>query len=707
MKIISVRRIVPLILSASMVMSWVTVFAEDEVRAEMHCAGYYNEEGALIGAKLIKGVLSDDEVDTLVDIYEPNNTAKAEVYDLTKELEPISYDPREVEMDSADVVVLHTNDMHGALAGSDTVIGSDSVAALKKLDNAILVDGGDATQGIALASQSKGEDVITIMNVAGYDVMAVGNHEFDYGTTHFAKLLDEADFPIISANTYVGDKLLCEEPGNDGANVIIEKNGIKVGFFALTTGSTKTATKPENISGVEFKDEVETAKAQTKALDEQGADVIIAITHMGVMEGASYTSRELANAMAGTELDAIIDGHSHTVVNEKVGDITIAQTGTGSVNLGRMAIDVEADGSVEIEETMLSRAFFDNIKPDANVTSVIEDISSELDHKLKAEIGETENTLWGGSIRGVIAEGRTGETNFGSLICDAMISEAINILPPEYKDSKGASKVPVVAIENGGGYRESVPNGKITLGHIINALPFSNTVRIKEITPAILYAVLEDCLSAVTAQDKETGFLTSGYSGSFPQVGGMRISYDPNKPAGSKIESITLIDSGKALSRNDNATKLIVASNDYVIEQGALGDIHMTAEGSGLTEVVIDYINALTANGAKPLEIPTSTGRIVTTAHNVDYTYTAHISLLNAGALKNGAEVNIYVDGSPYDKAGVVNNGVLDVKLPDGPHAVKLYPEQNEVYVNNYSGNGIIDVYGSLTLGYPELEYEG
>ncbi len=705
MKKIFAHKIIPLLLSAAMISAAVPAFAVNEGEAELHFAAYYNADGKLIGARTVKGALSDEEVDALVDIYEPEDTEKAKVFEWTKDLEPLNDSGRTVDIaNEPEVVILHTNDMHGALVEESTVIGSDSVAALKKLDDAILADAGDATQGVALASQSKGEDVIKIMNAADYDVMAAGNHEFDFGLDQFAKLRDMANFPIISANTVKDGALLCADGDkNNGANVMIEKNGVKVGIFALTTRDTQTSTKPENLTGVTFEDEVETAKAQTAALAEQGADVIIAITHMGNFKYNSYTSEELAEAMEGTELDAIIDGHSHTIENEKVGNITIAQTGTGSANVGRMTIDVDENGDVTINETMLSREFFNNVTPDADVKAVIVETTAELDETLKEVIGTTKTTLWGGSIRHVIAEGRVGETNFGSLICDAMIEEAKNIVPDEYKD------LPIVAIENGGGYRASVPNGKFTLGNIIDALSFANTVRIKEITPAVLYTALESYVSSVTAQDAVTGFLTANYSGSFPQIGGMRISYDPNKPTGEKIESITLENEDKtALEKDDTMTKLIFVSNDYVTEQEAFAEIPMIAEGSGLVEAVIAYINSLTENGEKPLDIPVVYGRITTTAHDPEnYTYTAHISLTNAASLTDGSEVAVYVDGEMYEKKGTFNGGVLDIVLPDGPHAIKLYEDQQEAYVNNYSGNGILDVYGSLILGYPELEYQG
>ena len=736
MKDLRFRRAAAILVSAATVFSFALPAIADGGTKEvsLHLAAYYNDAKTLLGVKEIRGSLSKDEVDALVDIYEPENADKAKVFEWTDNIEPTTENSgREVDIsDEPEVVILHTNDMHGALVGSSSVIGSDSVAALKKLDNAILADAGDASQGVALASQSKGESVIKIMNAAGYDVMAAGNHEFDYGLGHFKELRDMANFPIISANTYKGDALLCADGDNNGANVIIDKNGVKVGIFALTTQNTRTSTKPENVAGVEFKDEIETAKEQVADLESKNADVIIALTHMGDTDEGECTSLELAEALKDTELDAIIDGHTHHVVNKKVGNITIAQTGTGSVNVGRMAINIEENGEVTIDETMLSRAFFNNITPDAEVTKTITDASSELDKTLKQKIGETKTTLWGGSIRGVITEGRVGETNFGSLICDAMIEEAKNLVPDKYKDAEGNITAPIVAIENGGGYRASIPNGQITLGHIIDALPFANNVRIMEITPKQLYSALEGYISSekngtpigVTAQDDETGFLTATYEGSFPQIGGMRICYDPNKPVGEKIEVISLIAGNTDLDKNDDTTELILASHDYII-----GAEDMIAEGSGLTETVTAYINSMTEGGTKPLEFPVTLGRIITTAHNPDnYTYTAHITLTNASSLAADSEVPVYVDGEAYDKAAVVKdeeikipgkdeNGneivkemlnvrTLNIELPDGPHAIKLFPEQEEVYVNNYSGNGILYTYNGLTLKYPELEYD-
>ncbi len=596
------------------------------------------------------------------------------------------------------VVVFHTNDMHGSLQGSGSVIGVDKVAAMKKqYDNAILADGGDAAQGVALASLSKGEDVIELMNTAGYDVMAAGNHEFDYGLAQLRKFMEIADFPIISANTYYEGEPFFSEGDSDGCSTIIEKNGVKVGFFGLTTKNTATSTNPKGIAGIEFKDEVDTAKEQVESLDERGADVIIAITHMGILEEeADCTSRELAEAMADTELDAIIDGHSHSVLNEKVGNIVIGQTGTGLSGLGKMEITVDENGNADITETLLTAEDLKDIAPDEQTAEKLKDITASQEVMLKEKIGETKGTLWGGSIN-QIAESRVGETNFGSLISDAIIAGVNEIIPEEYKG------MPIVSVVNGGGFRSAVPNGDITVGHIINALPFANTIMYKVVSPAVIYDMLESSVSTVNWQDNDTGFMDAAYSGSFLQIGGMRFEYDPNGEKGERVKAVYLDDQSEALDRNDRDTDILLGSNDYVIGLGVLEDIPLAGEGSGLEQAVTDYIKELTDNGSKALSLPVTYGRIKTVGEYKPKEYTANVRVNSAdGQAAPAGKTGLYIDGVRSE--GIIDtDGVLSFTVTDGPHSIKLYEDQQEVYVNNYSGAGVIESYGQWEAGFPVL----
>lgn len=159
-----------------------------------------------------------------------------------------------------EVTIYHTNDTHGYLEGDgESVIGLPLVAGLKNTDeNAILVDAGDATQGLPLTSLTKGNDVIELMNLADYDLMVPGNHEFDFGTEAFLENVDLAEFPVISANIYRDGSLLLAgtQEGNEGCHTVIERDGVKIGFFGLTTVHTASATNPEGLDGVEFTNEI-------------------------------------------------------------------------------------------------------------------------------------------------------------------------------------------------------------------------------------------------------------------------------------------------------------------------------------------------------------------------------------------------------------------------------------------------------------------
>lgn len=264
----------------------------------------------------------------------------------------------------------------------ESIIGLPLVAGLKNMDeDAILVDAGDTTQGLPLASLTKGNDVIQLMNQAGYDLMTAGNHEFDFGTDAFLKNVSLAQFPVLAANIYKDGKLLLAgtQEETDGCHVIIERKGKKIGFFGLTTTATASATNPEDIQGVTFTDEIETAKAEIGHLEEAGADVVIVVAHMGdTTGGAPCTSEDLANAMTGAyqgKLDAIIDEHSHTQENENINDVQIVQTGTGLTSVGKMTISVGSESKPEVTEELLKMEDFADVTPDAELGSRVVSIT--------------------------------------------------------------------------------------------------------------------------------------------------------------------------------------------------------------------------------------------------------------------------------------------------------------------------------------------
>ncbi len=606
--------------------------------------------------------------------------------------------------DSAEVTIYHTNDTHGYLEGDGTsIIGLPLVAGLVNSDeNAILVDAGDATQGLPLASLTKGNDVIELMNLAGYDLMVPGNHEFDFGTEAFMTNVGLAQFPVISANIYRDGSLLLagSQEGNEGGHTIIEKNGVRVGFFGLTTTQTATATNPEGLAGVEFTDEVEAAKQEIDHLEAEGADVVIAVAHLGdYTAGAPCNSTQLAEAMTGEyagKLDAIIDGHSHTVENEVVNDVLIVQTGTGLGSLGKLSVKVASDGEVSFEEKLLTLGSgdFEGVTPDAQVEAKLEEVNAEQETLLSEVIGETPTTLWAGSI-GIVAIARYVETNYGNLAADALADAAKTMV--QQTGTEEEKILPVVAVENGGGVRSAVSNGTITLGDLVNTFPFSNTVYIKKITPNVLYAMMEQSGSKLDGQDPETGMmLQQDNSGGFLQISGFQVVYNPDAEAGNRVVSITIDGQSEPLDRTDNTTQIFLAGNNYIMSGGSsysmLTDIPKYAEAGGELETIQSWIEKNLVDGVLQGYQGTE-GRISYTGsvyQPKDYTVSVKIQNADGSAYAN-QEISYRVDGGKGQKGTTDADGILKITVSDGGHGIRVSDSQDEIYVDNYAGFGITD----------------
>lgn len=608
--------------------------------------------------------------------------------------------------ESRQVVIYHTNDSHGYLQGDgESIVGIDTVAALKEsTPGSVLVDAGDATQGLPLASLSMGADIIELMNLAGYDLMAAGNHEFDFGVDNFIENVRKAQFPVLSANTYKDGNILLDgvQEGNNGCHTMIESNGIKIGFFGLTTVQTATATNPEGTKGVEFRDEIECAKREIDELNAEGADVIIAVCHMGNGD-APCTSTDLADAMTGEyqgELDAIIDGHSHTVENVVENDILIAQTGSGMSAVGKLTVDVSDEG-IELTEERLTPADLADVTPKAEVTEKLSEINESQQDILNESIGRTETTLWAGWI-GDVAPVRFVETNYGDFAADALRSAALDFL-----EDKGVD-MPVVAVENGGGIREAVPNGEITKGSLIATFPFSNTVYIKEVTPKILYEMMEVSGNLLDGQDPETGMLLQmQISGGFLQISGFNVVFD-TESKDNRVISITLEGEDEPLDRNDETTKIMLAGNNYILSGGndytMLADLPKYGEAGGEVEAIQGYLESILENGVLKGYEGTK-NRIIMQGEYEPKEYTAYINVTDgSGSPLADKEVYYRVDGGGRISGTTDENGLLSIVLEDGPHGVRIENEQKEVYINNYTGIGIIE---DSIRKFPTLVYTG
>lgn len=608
--------------------------------------------------------------------------------------------------DTADVVTLFTtNDIHGVVGGDESTIGLALASAIaESTPDSLLIDAGDATQGAAFATISQGEDVIAAMNAAGYDVMAAGNHEFDYGAEQLLKNAELADFPILSANVTKDGKPLLDD------NTVIEVGDHRIGFVGITTVQTASSTNPSKLENISFNDEIQTAKAEISELADE-TDGIVIIGHLGDNDAAvPCTSNQLLDALTDdefAEVVAVIDGHSHTVEQvsyERSGrSVPIVQTGTRFTGLGKIEITFDGENVSASAEVMDIQKALDYKLTDEGtaklneVNSAISEIQNAQNDVLGEVLCENTSPLWGGYIYFDYAEPRICETNYGDFVTDAFVRYG-----KEYAKNQDITS-PVVAFENGGGISSALPAGTVTKGDILNAFNHGNTVVALKVTPADIYNALEVGLT-MSGQDPETGMLIrEKVSGSFMQVGGMSYSYSPSGSSGSKVQEVKLAD-GTVLDRADTSTEILLITNEYVAS-GFSADLKC-GELGGEDYLIESYIIEQTENGSKALDMPVSGGRITIADDVSPEFYTAAIPVYDSATLGTTAGqtidsensvvlknriVHISIDGEPSEEFVTDENGCINLTLTKGAHVISLDESSDglPVYLNNYSGSGL------------------
>lgn len=460
--------------------------------------------------------------------------------DLTKALENL-------------ITIVHTNDTHARIKDN---VGFAKIATKvkelrKNLPGLLVLDAGDTFHGQTIATINKGESIVDVMNAIGYDAMVPGNHDFNYGQDRLVELKGMAKFPILSANIVKADGTTLLEP-----YTIKEVNGVKIGIFGLSTPETSYKTHPDNVKGLTFKNPIETAKAMVAELKDK-TDIIIALSHLGLDGSSEFTSEMVAQQVSG--IDIIVDGHSHTVLNEgkKVNDTLIVQTGEYDNNLGTVNFTYK-DGKINIINAKLfNKDDLGSIAADAELLEVVKDVEEENKKVTEVVVGKTDVKLLG--ERDNV---RTGETNLGNLITEAMLKVT------------GAD----IAFTNGGGIRASIDVGDITKGEVITVLPFGNYVVVKEVKGSDILAALE-----LGVKDYPKA------SGGFPHIAGMTFKFDPAKASGSRVFEVKI--NGVLLDKNKTYK---MATNDFT---AAGGDNYtmfklypILGEYDALDVVLADYI---------------------------------------------------------------------------------------------------------------------
>ena len=474
-------------------------------------------------------------------------------------------------------VILHTNDVHGAVEGYAYIAQLKADYEAKGAE-VILVDAGDFSQGTTYVSSTKGADAVTMMNAAGYDVVTLGNHEFDYGYAQLKENMSKAKFKVVCADVFNEDGT----PIFDANYTYTTKSGVKVGFFGMETPETQTKANPALIKGLTFA----TGDTFTKAATDQvaalkDADVVICLAHLGVdAESAPYRSTDLYAAVKG--IDFIVDGHSHTVMTKGEKGEPIQSTGTAFANIGVIVID---DASKKIESNSLYEIKEDTAK-DATVAAAAKTIVDRVDKEYGVVFAKSEVTLNGAKAPN---GNRDSETNNGDLITDAMLWKVM-----QNKEGLTVDADHVVAITNGGGIRAAIKPGDVTKKDINTVLPFGNTV-------AVIYVTGAELLEALEASTYNLPV------GGFPQVAGINftlstaVAYDANAetyPAstyyGPKSINRVVINSinGKEFKADDTYA---VVTNNFVAGGGDTYYAFAAASaqfdtGIPLDEAVMEYV---------------------------------------------------------------------------------------------------------------------
>ena len=497
--------------------------------------------------------------------------------------------------DKSDVTILYTNDVHTYIDKQSPKLTYAAIADLKQsYQNAgkdvLLVDAGDHVQGTAYGSMDEGASIIKLMNAAGYDAATPGNHEFDYGMARAKAIMKEADFPYLSCNWVdlrTGLRVLPSVK-------VFARGGRRIAFVGVTTPETFTKSTPAYFmdkaqrkyiydiqggdDGKKLYDAVQKAIDKAKLL----ADVVIGLGHLGVDPSSSpWTSEEVIAHTSG--FDAFIDGHSHTVMENKQvkdasgKDVTLTQTGSYFANVGEMTI--AADGTITTKLIPTHEGM------DAGIAAMQTGWVNTVDDMLGEKIAVGDSNFYVSDPATGKRRIRSAETNLGDFVADGIYTY-FNEVEKLHCD---------VAIMNGGGIRADVPAGDWTFKTCKQVSPFGNVACLMSVTGKQIQDALEFAARFAGEGGKENG--------GFLQVAGATYEIHTDIPntvqtdeknvwIGSatgtpRVQNVKIYDkaSGSYLPLDPGATYALAGMN-YTLRN--LGDGFAMFDGA---ELIKDYVS--------------------------------------------------------------------------------------------------------------------
>ncbi|RDI44196.1 bifunctional metallophosphatase/5'-nucleotidase [Falsibacillus pallidus] len=466
-----------------------------------------------------------------------------------------------------DITLLYTNDTHSHLENMPYLH-----TLIKQNENprSLLLDAGDVFSGTLFFVQFLGQADAQLMNQIGYDAMTIGNHEFDRTSQVLANFITKSNFPLLSANIRLdGDKTLGplyrKEIGDPPENgkiypaIVKEVNGNRIGIIGLTTLDTPILSRPSK--EIEFENAKKSARKWIEKLKDMNVDKVIVLSHLGIFE-----DKKLAKSVKG--IDVIVGGHTHTkipkpiVMNKKTEPTLIVQAYRHANFLGRLDLSFGSDGVLEKWNGKLINVLSKNVAPDPTAMEMVKQFTGEINVMNQKIIGNTAVYL-NGDLRDV----RTQETNLGDLVADSMLNEAKKMTQAD------------LALMNGGGIRNSISPGPITLGTIRSVLPFQNQLAVLTMSGAQIKEALEFALADINEE-----------AGRFLQMSGLNIQYNPFSPPGNKIIEAKVIKNGAyAPLEADKMYRVVV--NEFLSDGGDGFDMFRLAKEQGNSEILplVDY----------------------------------------------------------------------------------------------------------------------
>jgi len=480
--------------------------------------------------------------------------------------------------------IMHTNDTHARVEKAPNRITAIKEVRAEK-PASVLLDAGDVFTGTLYFNEYQGQADLELMNLAGYDMMTFGNHEFDLGSSKdghkaLADFIKGAQFSFVSANAdFSADEnlkglfsdLVSSEPkkGKIYNGIVKEIDGEKVGFFGLTTAETAALSSPEAVKFEEYKAAAEKA---VKAFEEMGVNKIVAVSHIGYDDAAAIDN-DLTLAAEVDGIDIIVGGHSHTQLDKPVvvdkdengaakDPTVIVQAASQGDYLGTVDVEFDDNGKVVNQAGELIKV--GDKKADAKALEILNKYKPQVDKVVATEIGVTtdvalENPRTNGD--NTQPSVRKNETVLGNLITDGMLAKA--------KEFTGNGHI-IMALQNGGGIRAAIEAGPITNGEVITVLPFGNTLATMELTGAELKEAFEVSFSKYPAEN-----------GGFLHAAGGKVKFDSSKAAGERVVSIEYKKAdGTYAPVQDNETYTI-ATNAFTAKGGDGYDVFKMAYDEG------------------------------------------------------------------------------------------------------------------------------